>query len=174
MTAEASSDPPIGSLEQLARTAYHEAGHVVVGWVVLDGRIPARGANITKVEDRLGGADWADEVKLDMRGIKARDPQARSHATNVVCMLVAGQISAHLFKQQPDIFRGHPEYLLANSIWFDLDDQAWLNEGLSAPETLARSILNQHRGLVERLAGELLNRKEMNRDELAALLQPLA
>jgi ATP-dependent Zn protease len=168
--ADGSGDPPIGSPEQLIRTAYHEAGHVVVGWVALEREIPAGGANIVRVDDRLGGADWADELKFDMRGVKTGDPQTRSHAANVVCMLVAGQVSAHLFKQQPEIFRGHPEYQLANSIWFDLDGQAWLDGGLSVPEARARSILEQRRGLVERLVGELLARKEMTRDELAALL----
>lgn len=142
---------------QLRRTAWHEAGHIVVahalGWTLGDAWISA--------------ADWA--------GSSQAAPPAGVSLRDRLTVLYAGDLGAAL----SGIDEGHEQAPLGdmadviNLVEAAIpDDEAAQDQERWAAEKIARDLLDQHRPIVERIAEALLRSPDhaLSGDQIAALL----
>ena len=137
------------------QTAYHEAGHAVVGWV-----FGLRTTSLRVLENGDGAADvlaTADVSELDEIAVAASGPIAGN---------MCGEPHRHAWYLSSDWRRAynaachaHPE---------DEDAQERLMRSGSAK---ARRLLHQHWTLVERIGTELHRRNELSEEEVDAMMR---
>lgn len=146
----------------IRRTAYHEAGHAVVGAV--------HGLRFSRVSiqpndvDALGCVIFAD---LALRPIRSRE-----HAELVAMMQLAGPLSERCGALGPTSETLDTHRALARDV-LEVSLPAWTVEArgilCSALERLTEETLASHRGWLERVVGQLLAQRTLSEADVYAL-----
>lgn len=151
----------------LEETAFHEAGHAVMGCIV--GRYPV---SVTIVPDGpiAGKTEFEPGVPSFARRYLDESPEKRAYTQQRVLTELAGSIAHDLFRSGRTLDRGDETDLhWARELMIDLvswqDHDAYLEQARAK----ATVLLKEHWQWVETVACALLDRKSLSRAELMTL-----
>jgi hypothetical protein len=152
-------------------TEYHEAGHIVVA--LYHGRIPIR-ASALRRGDTAGLVEFERDVPEGFNRYFGRSPEKLRYLEMRVRITLAGTIVHDIAEpgRQHDV-GDHADARFAHELfkdhWECSDEERATHVVRLEAET--RAIVVQHWEIVERIARELLCRRELSGADLAAIFQ---
>ncbi|MBN1402163.1 MAG: hypothetical protein JXA74_15080, partial [Anaerolineae bacterium] len=164
--------------------AYHEAGHAVVTWALTDDRI-TRAAIVRYSGGPGGGASLGHIYHVPNQ---ERVGQKSSDVAKRICVSLAGRASELEFLGQPHMGAGS-DMMSVRGMLLSMAQEGLFSSIAYAPEptpelvkeldryanelmALARRTLRQHAGKVHALVEALMEREELDADEVMAILGP--
>jgi ATP-dependent Zn protease len=165
------SSPMIGSMEQLKHTAYHEAGHAVIGLVLGYG---VRKATIRQRYSYLGSA-WISKRRHSSSGsteVQAVDVSPDSDDFGHICIDLAGPLAEQLVNPVPfEELINHG----ARGDWPSARKHARRINRQHADILIVvlmeetRALVQQHREAIGRVAAALLEHETLTADDIKRL-----
>jgi ATP-dependent Zn protease len=151
--------------KRLRETAYHEAGHAVIGRVLT---LDCGGATIKPDHESAGHSiteePFACIYAWEKRG-KVREPVAVWHARIITFM--AGAEAVAVLLGSVSLGDGEDRYQIATmaeelyEVWDRIEPRL---------RAMTRMLVRRHRALIERVAEALIDRTTLSRDELDKLV----
>jgi ATP-dependent Zn protease len=151
-------------------TAYHEAGHTVMGYIL--GRPPLSVDIMRDANGNAGHTHFPEDVPECIRSRFDDSPQKRQYLELRVLTTLAGTAAHNILQpnrtpdsgdqmdenQAREIVRDHMS-------WSD-DHDVYIHQ----LKTMAQKILSENRGAVEAIAAALLERDRLTNDEITAII----
>jgi ATP-dependent Zn protease len=168
MNDEVTNDQETETAPSDAETAYHEAGHAVIGCLY---DRPPLSATIVRDGDAAGRTDFDLEIPIFARSYLNDSPQKRAYAEGRIAGELAGSAAHDRFKpgRTPDQGDGCDLYwakrLISDLVsWEDNKDQY-----LERARTKAAQLVKDNWQWIDAVAKALLEQKTLSRQEILDL-----